>query len=123
MGAGIWVLCHGFGSGMWREGGSQLLSSGREAEAGGWTAAARETRDVPVECQLQGAWFSRGCAAVGSVLSPTWLGSQDRASGPRIHSKSWSSGSQVKNAHRHLLPLWLKPLPESKGRRKEKSTD
>lgn len=33
---------------------------------------------------------------------------------PRNHSQIWSSGSRVRDAHRHLL-LWSKPLLESKG--------
>lgn len=32
----------------------------------------------------------------------------------RNHSQIWSSGSGVRDAHRHLL-LWSKPLLESKG--------
>lgn len=88
---------------------------GAEKMRFGLAAAASQARDVPVECQLQGLGLA------GLVLSPTWLGSQDRALGPGNHSEIWSSGSQGENTHRHLLPLWLKPLPESKGRRKEKA--
>lgn len=56
--------------------------------------------------QLPGSGCSCGMSAPGAVLSPTWLGGQAL--------EITASGSQVKNA-----VILIKPLPESKGRRKE----
>lgn len=71
--------------------------------------------DVLMERQIEGARLDRGCGGVCPPSHPTGQPGQIVLSGPRNHSKIWSSGRKPRNAYRHLLLLWSKPLHAKAG--------
>ena len=83
------VPCRGSGSveGRWVPAGAAApaqgleklrLGAGEQRPERPVSAAGLAALDMLMECQLERAWLHRGCAKVGSVLSPTRRGSQGR---------------------------------------------